>query len=174
MAISHKDHNHPNTPAARAACRKAIAGGGGDPRVTRIESDGSSARMTVVPRRRGDGGVVKATKAADPRNVKRPGTHLRNIGDLPDVPAMLAYCARLAWAEGWEVTTGHKFNEDEATILIHGPKAEITAIWRVSQPNGIWALHLRRPRMPKGCGKANSAVEAIEMAAGRMPLPDEV
>lgn len=36
MAISHAGHNHPATPAARAACRKS----NGNPRVTRIESDG--------------------------------------------------------------------------------------------------------------------------------------
>lgn len=36
MAISHAGHNHPATPAARAACRKS----NGNPSVTRIESDG--------------------------------------------------------------------------------------------------------------------------------------
>ena len=31
MAISHADHNHPNTPTARAACRKFMAGTGKAP-----------------------------------------------------------------------------------------------------------------------------------------------
>jgi hypothetical protein len=40
MAISHAGHNHPATPAARAACRKLMAGGGGAPTNQRIEADG--------------------------------------------------------------------------------------------------------------------------------------
>jgi hypothetical protein len=36
MAISHAGHNHPATPAARAACRNS----NGNPRTTRIEADG--------------------------------------------------------------------------------------------------------------------------------------
>lgn len=41
MAISHAGHNHPATPAARAACRKLMNGAGGSPTVQRIEGDGS-------------------------------------------------------------------------------------------------------------------------------------
>lgn len=163
MAISHADHDHANTPAARAACRKAMAG------------TVKAPQMTVVPRKRGDGGVVRGMQATKPHagagNLKRPGTHLRNIGDLPDVPRMLAYCAKLAWHEGWDVVVGHPFNDSEANIKIMGPKAEITCIWRHTLKDGIWALHLRRPGSPTGCGAASSALEAIEMAAGRLPLP---
>lgn len=180
MAISHKDHDHPNTPAARAACRKSVTVTT-KPSAERILAEGAGlvkpAKLSVVPRKRRDGGVVSGLQATAPKtgsgNLKRAGTPLRTIADLPDVPQMLAYAARLAWAEGWDVFTGYKFNDEEATIRIVGLKVEITCIWRVTQPHGIWALHLRRLNESKGCGAASSAVEAIEMAAGRLPLPDE-
>lgn len=50
MAISHTGHNHPATPAARAACRK-LAASGGSPTRQRIEADGYVAnhiRKTVA------------------------------------------------------------------------------------------------------------------------------
>jgi hypothetical protein len=174
MAISHADHDHPNTPAARAACRKRM-NAGQSPRDEATERALAGivkpVKMTVVPRRRGDGGVVKGMIAAKPTATKKPGTRVKNIGDLPDVPRMLAYCAKLAWAEGWEVRIGEPFNDNEAHLVITGPVAEITAIWRVNLPNGIWALHMRKLDSSKGSGKASSALEAIEMAAGRQPLP---
>jgi hypothetical protein len=59
MAISHAGHNHPATPAARAACRKST----GNPNVTRIESDGLV--KTNADRR----GLVKTN--ADRRGLAR-------------------------------------------------------------------------------------------------------
>ena len=181
MAISHKDHDHPNTPAARAACRKRMNAGQSPrdeatERALSFDPFAKPAKLSVVPRKRRDGGVVSGLQATAPKavsgNLKRAGTPLRTIADLPDVPQMLAYAARLAWAEGWDVFTGYKFNDEEATIRIVGLKAEITCIWRVTQPHGIWAMHLRRLDESKGCGAASSALEAIEMAAGRLPFPD--
>jgi hypothetical protein len=183
MAISHADHDHPNTPAARAKCRREmdnthtpyvnpmreLVTGTTHETMENVEGDRKPVKMTVVPRKRGDGGVVKGMQAAKP--TKRSGTRIRTIGDLPDVPRMLAYCAKLAWAEGWEVRVGEPFNDNEAHLVITGPVAEITAIWRVNLPNGIWALHMRKLGSSKGSGKASSALEAIEMAAGRSPLP---
>jgi len=133
MAISHADHNHPNTPAARAACRKAMAGGGGNPRVARIESDGKPAKVTVVPRRKGDGGVVKGMQATAPKaavaRLKLPGRLIKSVGDLGDVPAILATEIRRAWDLGWEVVVGHPFNHEERRVVIFGPSAEIALVW---------------------------------------------
>jgi hypothetical protein len=175
MPISHVDHDHPNTPAGRAKCRKDMSNLTVTVDSGKIVSSGlpKPAKVTVVPRKRGDGGVVRGMKAARPSgNLKRPGTRLRTIGDLPDVPRMLAYCARLAWAEGWEVTVGEPFNDIEANLLIKGTIVEIRCIWRHTLKDGIWALHLRRHGSSVGAGAASSALEAVEMAAGRLPLPD--
>lgn len=137
MAISHADHDHPNTPAARAACRKALAGTGVPTGAVRKLAEQAGvvkpAQMTVVPRKRGDGGVVKGMQATDPRaavrRLKVSGTVLTRIGDLADVPAVLATEVRRAWKLDWTVQAGHPFNDDERRIVITGPKAEIALVW---------------------------------------------
>lgn len=141
MAISHADHDHPNTPAGRAACRKAAATVNA---ALVLGNPSNPPQITVVPRKRGDGGVVKGMKAARPPvDLKRPGTHLRTIGDLPDVPRMLAHGARMAWEKGWEVTIGEKFNDLEARIIIKGDLGEIAMVWKPSLPNGVWGIFFR-------------------------------
>lgn len=151
MAISHADHGHPNTPAARAACRKRLADGRSplDVSAERALAEAAgvvrkAADVYVVPRRRGDGGVVKGAKGTGyPANLKRPGTHLRADHDLADVPRMLAYGCRLAWAIDWDVKVGDRFREDEARIEIHGDKGIISLVWRDKRPDGIWKIWVR-------------------------------
>jgi hypothetical protein len=173
MAISHKGHDHESTPAARAWCRKqtedravtaAVAKYTGDAGKTMVKP----AEMTVVPRRRGDGGVIKGMKGTKPRvsagDVKKPGTVLRTIGDLPDVPRMLAYGARLAWANDWEVKVGHPFNDTEARITIAAPAGEIALVWRPSLPEGVWGVFFRAGYGPVAT-RHDSIQEAFELGA---------
>lgn len=148
MAISHADHDHPNTPAARAACRKALAKGTTHQTTENVTGDRKPAKMTVVPRTRGDGGVVKGMQAdlhaktcqvagcsrcfpkpSPPRRLKVSGVKLTRIGDLADVPAVLATEVRRAWNLDWTVQAGHPFNDDERRIVITGPKAEVALVW---------------------------------------------
>lgn len=156
MTISHKDHDHENTPAARAKCRKQMKA---EPGRTFAENAGVPAKMTVVPRKRGDGGVVRgmgkhAPGCAYPKEphtqcvlaakpLKRQGTFLRADHDLADVPRMLAYGVRLAWAIDWDVKVGDRFNENEARIEIHGDKGIISLVWRDKRPDGIWKIWVR-------------------------------
>jgi hypothetical protein len=179
MAISHADHNHPNTPAARAACRKRM-NAGQSPRDESAEralafgkcicndypGEGSVrihspncpqkavavaemarevAQMTVVPRKRGDGGVVKGMQATKPqaaaRRLKVSGVKLTRIGDLADVPAVLATEVRRAWKLDWMVQAGHPFNDDERRIVITGPKAEIALVWDSNGRTGTFVRH---------------------------------
>jgi hypothetical protein len=167
MAISHADHDHPNTPAARAACRKAMTSGvctcndsarteaqrgkilihapGCPQKFVAVASSAKQgpAQMTVIPRKRGDGGVVKGMKAAKPVELKKEGRLLKDIGDLPDVPRMLAYGARLAWSVDWEVRVGTPFNDTESRIVVKGALAEIALVWKSSMPNGVWGVFVR-------------------------------
>src|ERR1044072_2622114 len=124
--ISHKNCNHAETSAANAQCR----------------SDREFATRTVrppevavVPRRRGDGGVVQGLK-----NSKRPNTLLRADHDLADGPRMLAYGCRLAWAADLDVLVGDRFNDEEARIVIKADKGEISLVWRDKRPDGIWKI----------------------------------
>lgn len=150
MAINHAGHDHPATPAARAACRKRMSNGQ-SPRDESAERalagiTTTPAQMTVVPRTRGDGGVVRGAKRAKPStvNVKRTNTQIKSIGDLADVPRMLAYGVRLAWANEWTVRVGEQFNDTERRIVIDGPVAEIALVWRPSLPDGVWGVFVRK------------------------------
>lgn len=174
MAISHADHDHPNTPAARAKCRAAMAKDGAPLKVSGERALAESAglvkptKMTVVPRTRGDGGVVKGLKATKPHaafgNVKKPGTVLRGIGDLPDVPRMLAYGARMAWGLDWEVRVGEQFNDNEARIVIKAPACEIAMVWKPSLPEGVWGIFVRNWNSSRTF-RVDSVQYAFEVAA---------
>lgn len=151
MAISHADHSHPNTPAARARCRKEL--GLSTKTVTvnltperkLAEQAGivKPAQMAVVPRKRGDGGVVKGTKAAAPKNVKRKNALIRHIHDLADMPKILAYGVKLAWAADLEVRVGDRFREDEARVVINADKGEIALVWKDKNLHGLTAIWVR-------------------------------
>lgn len=164
MAISHRDHDHPNTPAARAMCRKAMAinSEGGLSAVQKRIVDGAvkAAQIHVVPRKRGDGGVVRGMVAAKP--LKRAGTFLRADHDLADVPRMLAYGCRLAWAIDWDVKVGERFNENEARIEIHGDLGIVSLVWRDKRPDGIWGIWVRNHDSSKSF-KVESVQEAISL-----------
>lgn len=168
MAISHKDHDHPNTPGARAACRKNA----GTVNAGLVLGNPSNPpQMTVVPRRRGDGGVVKGMQAHGP-TLKRENTKIKGIGDLADMPKMLAYAVRLAWAADLEVVAGHPFNDTEANVIIKGPVAHITLMWKVARPHGISAMRIRPVNSSVCAGDATSAQQAVDIARGVEPIPN--
>lgn len=114
------------------------------------------AKIHVVPRAKG--GVVKSTAAAV-KNHKKPGTQLRTIGDLPDVPRMLVYGVKMAWALDYPVRVGEKFNDNEARIVVDAPSGEIALVWRPSLPNGVWGVFYRA-----GYGSVTSRVESVQEA----------
>jgi hypothetical protein len=97
-------------------------------------------------------------------NIKKPGTVLRTIGDLPDVPRMLAYGARLAWANDWEVKVGEPFNDNEARIVINAPAGEIALVWRPSLPDGVWGVFFRAG-YNSVTTRCDSVQEAFELGA---------
>lgn len=178
MAISHADHNHPNTPAARAKCRKEMASGNftmGQVAADEIPIRHSTdeihrmdvARLTVVPRRRGDGGVVKGLK-----NAKRTNTLIKAEHDLADVPRMLAYGIRMAWALDLDVKVGERFNDEEKRVVIQADRAEIALVWRDKRPDGIWAVFIRNWDSSKTF-KVDSVQQAFEFAAHDAECWDE-
>lgn len=89
--------------------------------------------MTVVPRKRGDGGVVKGMKATKPkvsdRRLKVSGSKIKSLGDLADVPHALAVFVRRAWTEDLDVVAGYPFNESERRIVVLAEVGEISMVW---------------------------------------------
>ena len=190
MAISHKDHDHPNTPAARAKCRKE-----GTPgpqigtnlgRVERayaeqaglVKHDAKTcqvhlcptcfpqpAQSTVVPRKRHDGGVVKGLKESAPVKVmKAPaGKPIKGPADVPvDCPAPLHYAIKAAWSRGWGVIEGYKLKDDENRILIGGTVAQVSIVWTAEGRTGVFVRKLSSSITHR----ADSAQAAIGLASG--------
>lgn len=153
MAFSHANCDHPRTPSARAACRKAR---------------GKAAQGDAKPSTTITGTRITPKRATG--NVKRPGTHLRTIGDLPDVPQMLAYGCRIAWDKEWPVVVGHQFNDSEKRIVVTGPVAEVSLVWKPSLPHGVWGVFVRKHKKPITHRIADINT-AFRMAAGDEPLP---
>lgn len=157
MAVSHKDHDHPNTPAARAACRKAMAAtpgksfaeNAGVPTAMQKLASGivKPAQMTVVPRKRGDGGVVKGLQATAPRiadrRLKVSGTMIKVTGDLADMPVELAAAVRAAWEKDWDVQVGERFNETERRVVISGEVGIVSLVWSDSLDKVRTAVFVR-------------------------------
>ncbi len=149
MAISHAGHDHPATPAARAACRKAMAGSA--PAVGVVLKDGSRGTMTVAPRR--------GRKAAGPDMKPRA---LRNEGDLAfGVPHEFSNAIRMAWTLGWTVRTGDPYNDTEKRVLITSPAGELALVYKSANP-GVWGVFWR----PVGSSVTSRLMDAPVIAEG--------
>jgi len=115
-------------------------------------------------------GLREAAEAVKTR--KKVNTKIKVIGDLADMPRMLAYAVRLAWAhDELEVVTGHPFNDTEANVIIKGPAAHITLMWKVARPDGISAMRIRPVDSSLCVGDATSAQQAVDIARGVEPIP---
>lgn len=159
MAISHAGHSHPATPAGRAACRKALAGGVkpadvctecGETLVTGVgwghADPKHDTHMGIRPRTdiSSEGaGPVKPAKKRGTRHIgskaiKKPGSHLGAEWDLADVPHTMTPAIRHAWAhEDWAVVVGDRFDSDTRKVVIKTPHGSITLVWSTRNPNGI-------------------------------------
>lgn len=177
MAISHADHDHPNTPAARAACRKAMAinAEGGLSAVQARLVDGAvtkAAKVTVVPRTRGDGGVVKGMIAAQPvvkgTKVKAYETPIRTAGDLPaDIPPHLVRTIEAAWEAGLPVVKGMRLNDAETRILIGGKLAQVALVFNGAANSGVFVRSLTS----SVTHRVDSGPQALALASGDEDWP---
>lgn len=214
MAISHADHNHPNTPAARASCRKQMANGdtpltgnpvpaGGvagtphrkhtkasDPcpaakpakltvvprkamaktgtpveAAVLVGKSQGGPKIVVVPRRRGDGGVVRGMIAAKPSRKEK---QINNSGDLPaDIPTNHALTIARAWERGWPVILGERLKDDETRILIGGNLAQVALVWNVEGRGGVFV----RSITSSITRRVDSGPQALALASGEEEWP---
>jgi hypothetical protein len=143
---SHAGHDHPATPAARAACRRA----GGAPVV--------SSRCTCINGALGQPHAAdcpEATVEAPQRPAKavkrsggtrdHTGRAIRNTGDLGAlaVPHVFGSVIRWAWGQGMEVHTGNTYNDDQRTVVIVSTHGYLTLTWRSARPDGVHAVSYR-------------------------------
>lgn len=166
MAISHAGHDHPNTTTARTKCRKAMSGGGA-PFVAQptpgIDAP-APAKMVVVPRRRGDGGVVKGMVAADPRRE----VQIRTAGDFPvDIPSTHTLTIARAWEKGWSVIMGESLKAGETRILIGGNGVQVSLVWNAEGASGVFV----RSASSSITHRVDSGAQAIALASGDEEWP---
>jgi len=169
MAISHADHGHPNTPAARAACRKRITAG-------QSPLDKSAERALAEA-----AGVVKAAttkpatwnvvpkggkKPVALKNVKRTNSLIKNRSDLADVPHALVHGIEEAWTRDLDVRVGDRFRDDEARITIQAELCEIALVWKVANRHGVHAIWVRNWDSSRQF-KVNSVAEAFMVSEDR-------
>lgn len=126
MAISHAGHDHPATPAARAACRKAMGGTAPAP----------APKKPVGPIRLV--GVAKANGTGFRAFV------INNEGDLAaEVPHVFSGAIREAWSKGWKVTSAHPYNDTEKRVEITSDRGTVALVYKAANPNGVWGVFWR-------------------------------
>lgn len=143
MSISHAGHNHPATPAARATCRKLMEGSGGTPTKQRIEAGGqvrkakapsAATKAAIVA----DNATANASGKLSKKALKTPGTVLRRVADMGDVPAVMAPLVRLTWErDDWVAMIGKRFDDEQRHVYVGTPHGQITLVWSTTNPNGL-------------------------------------
>lgn len=166
MAISHADHDHPNTPAARAKCRAAMAKDGTPVKTGPVHK--LAAEAGLVPKMAPAWNVVPkgGKKPAALKNTKRANSVIKNTADLADVPHAFAHGIREAWARKLEVKTGDRFRDEEARIVIVAGLCEIALVWKATNVHGVSAIWVRNWNSSKQF-KVNSVSEAFTVSEDR-------
>lgn len=157
MTMSHADHDHPATPADRAACRKALTGAPNDePWMTRHQEQLDSLSPAKGKRTL----RVEPKAGKQPAQLKRTNTTIKAEHDLADVPAICATAVRYAWSKEWPVTVGYPFNASERRFIISARLGEITIIWKTDNPYGLNRITFRLHGDPRwtGCTSLNEAI----------------
>lgn len=123
MAISHADHDHPATPAARAACRKAMGG-------------------TEAPAKK-PAGTVRLVGVAKANGRGFRAFAIRNEGDLADgVPHVFSGAIRKAWDEGWVVRSAHPYNDTEKRVEVKSDHGTVTLVYKAGNER-VWGVFWR-------------------------------
>lgn len=131
---SHAGHDHPATPAARAACRRT---GGAQ----------VAPKATVEATQRPTKATARATRTRD--TVRRVIASTGDLGGLA-VPHAFSSVIRWAWDRGLEVRTGDIYTDDQRSVTITSDHGWLTLTWRSTQPNGVHAVSYR----PRGTSVA--------------------
>jgi hypothetical protein len=172
MAISHADHDHPATPAARAACRKAMAGGGVvASRIVRSRVPAGPVRLVgVEPRKTRRTPVVNGGAPVAERR-----RFIRSEGDLADVPHVFSSAIRHAWCQdGWTVQYGNPYNNTEKRIVIgNGHGDELVLIYKAGQHH-VNAVDYHPAKIDGDRRRGIRVGQAPHVATGIQMLKDRV
>lgn len=162
MAISHADHDHPATPAARAACRKSMASGAS---VGPVKATGTVRLVGVEPRR------ARRVNGAAPVAERR--RFIRDEGDMPGVPHVFSAAIRHAWhQDGWDVQHGNPYNDTEKRIVIdNGHGDQLVLVYKAGQHH-VNAVFYHPAKVPTDRRRGIKVGEAPHVATGLRMLHD--
>jgi hypothetical protein len=142
MTINHNGHDHPATPAGRAACRKAMAGG-----ATPAPATGKM-KITVAPKGGRKPVKVKGVQGPDgdmaAESWRVRGTGIPEGSKLLGVPAYIAEAIQHAWAQDWYVRVGQQWDSKRKTVVIvkddrndDAPTRELGVAWIGTGIHGV-------------------------------------
>ena len=130
MAISHTDHDHANTPAARAKCRKAL--------MADTEA-GLRGSAPLKPK-----GPVRLVGVAKANGTGFRAFAINDEGDLANaVPHVFSGANRKAWEMGWTVRSAHPYNDTEKRVEVKSPHGTMSLVWKERSPNAVWGVFFR-------------------------------
>jgi hypothetical protein len=136
MAVNHAGHNHPATPAGRAACRKA---GGATPNkapVTKAKAKSLGKRM-VEHAASDEVPTPKKIKGDTEQAWRVPLTAIPDGSSLLGMPAYVVEFIKLAWRSEWRVDVGPVWHKDgRRSIRVSTYRGEVTVRW-TREGNGI-------------------------------------
>lgn len=146
MAINHNGHDHPATPAGRAACRKAMAAG-----TTPAPAKPGKAKITVLPKGGRKPIPAKGVQGPDgdmaAEGWRVRGTAIPQDSKLLGVPAYVAEAIKLAWSNDWYVRVGDLWGKSgKSVVIVNGdrddsvPTRELGIGWNST---GIKAVFIR-------------------------------
>lgn len=166
MAISHANCSHDRTPAGRAACRKQAAEF--DAAVGKESPTGRVRHHKAPPLQGVPMGTKRRAKAVSGQ-LKPPGTLLRAVHDLADVPHVFSRPIKAAWDNGWHVRVGEPYNDRERRIELLAPYGVVSLVWRDANPNGVHGVFWR-PLGSSVTHRIDNVNQSIRLGAGKETL----
>jgi len=139
MAINHADHDHPATPAARAACRKAM---GTDQ--TMVERNTAILEANRRGELKTNNTVLKGVAPRGRKSREAKPFTIKHEGDLAaEVPHLFSGAIRYAWDKGWTVRSAHPYNDTEKRIEITSEHGTLALVYKSANPNAVWGVFFR-------------------------------
>jgi hypothetical protein len=136
--MSHAGHDHPATPAGRAACRKA--GGASTPVVTKKSPVKESLGKRMVKHAAEPEKPVKKVKGDTEQLWRVPLTVIPDGSSLLGMPAYVAELVKLAWRKEWRVDVGPVWNTDgRRSVRVSTYRGEMTVRW-MREGSGITSV----------------------------------
>jgi hypothetical protein len=138
MAMSHVGHDHPATPAGRAACRKAMASGS-TPVVTKKVTTTTKAKPVNKPEADPEK-PAKKVKGDTEQAWRIPLTAIPDGSSLLGMPAYVAEFIKLAWRSEWRVDVGPVWHRDgRRSVRVSTYRGEVIVRW-TREGNGITSV----------------------------------